>query len=173
LATAQIINEEYVTLGDAEKALGKSSRSVYRLVNAGHLRYRENPQSGEREYHAGDLLRIKENGILARRETVTRDSETTPQARRDTVPPLEIVPKTETFLMDLVTHAATAVAGATVSRPVPVTQKLWLTIDEASSYSGRTKAWLERASRAGTIQAELDGGWKIRRESLEAYGGHE
>jgi len=50
---------------------------------------------------------------------------------------------------------------------VKVSEKLYLSLDEASSYSGLTKAFLKRAIQEGRLNALMDGGYKIKRSELE------
>ena len=54
---------------------------------------------------------------------------------------------------------------------VEIHRKIWLTLEEAQAYSGRSRAWLLRLCRYGELIAEKDRGWKIRRGSLEQYNG--
>ena len=46
------------------------------------------------------------------------------------------------------------------------TEKLFLTIPEASRFTGLTEGLLRRQCQAGTLAAIKDGGWKIRRTAL-------
>ena len=50
---------------------------------------------------------------------------------------------------------------------VPVAQKVFLNLKEASEYSGMPKAWLVREIKSGKIKAIKAGGWRIRRADLE------
>ena len=45
---------------------------------------------------------------------------------------------------------------------------LFLTLTEAVARSGLSRACLLRKIKAGTLDAEKDRGWKIRRKDLEA-----
>jgi hypothetical protein len=58
--------------------------------------------------------------------------------------------------------------AVTVARPI---ERIWLTLEEARSYSGRSRSCLLRMCREGKLVAEKDGGWKIRRVSLEEFEG--
>jgi hypothetical protein len=46
-------------------------------------------------------------------------------------------------------------------------EKPVLTLDEAVAASGWSRTYLLRQIRAGTLRAQKDGGWKIRRRDLE------
>ena len=50
---------------------------------------------------------------------------------------------------------------------VPVEQKVFLNLKEATEYSGLPKAWLMREIKSGKIKAIKAGGWRIRRSDLE------
>ena len=50
---------------------------------------------------------------------------------------------------------------------VPVEQKVFLNLKEATEYSGMPKAWLMREIKSGKIKAIKAGGWRIRRAELE------
>ena len=53
------------------------------------------------------------------------------------------------------------------ARAVPVAQKVFLNLKEATEYSGMPKAWLMREIKSGKIKAIKAGGWRIRRLDLE------
>ena len=50
---------------------------------------------------------------------------------------------------------------------VPVERKLFLRLEEATEYSGMTRARLLRLIKEGSLDATRDRGWKIRRSDLE------
>lgn len=54
---------------------------------------------------------------------------------------------------------------------VAVSQKLWLTLDEAAEYSGLARADLLTLCREEKLTARKSGGWKIQRKSLEEFEG--
>jgi hypothetical protein len=49
-------------------------------------------------------------------------------------------------------------------------ERLWLTLKQASQYSGLSMALLQRLCAAGRILAVKDNGWKIRRAGLDDLG---
>jgi excisionase family DNA binding protein len=54
---------------------------------------------------------------------------------------------------------------------VSVRHKIWLSLEEAQAYSGRSRKYLLKLVKEGRIFAEKDGGWRIHRASLEAFAG--
>jgi hypothetical protein len=57
--------DEWIPSTKVITALGKSERSIQRLAAAGHLRWKQ--QDGRRVYHAGDVAKVKEEGIRTER----------------------------------------------------------------------------------------------------------
>jgi hypothetical protein len=60
-----------------------------------------------------------------------------------------------------------AVRELRVTRPFPI-PKVYLTLEEASEFSGLSFEYLERLIQEQTVKAIDDGGWKIRRRDLES-----
>lgn len=56
----------------------------------------------------------------------------------------------------------------TIQKTSETSEKLFLTIPEASDFTGLSAAYIRRACQAGTVAAIRDGGWKIRRTALVA-----
>jgi SM-20-related protein len=59
-----------------------------------------------------------------------------------------------------------AARALTVARPHPI-HKMYLTLEEASEFSGLSCEYLERLVQQQQVKAVDDGGWKIRRLDLE------
>ena len=58
--------------------------------------------------------------------------------------------------------------AAAVGQPqLRVGEKVYLTLGEASAYSGLSKTLLLRKVKGGELKAFKDGGWKIRRSEVE------
>ncbi len=60
-----------------------------------------------------------------------------------------------------------AVKSLNVTRPYPI-PKVYLTLEEASAFSGLSYEYLERLIQDQAVTAVDDGGWKIRRRDLES-----
>lgn len=163
------VPEGYLTLQQTMDELGKGKSTIERLYTVGDLRSTLVPRPGrkpERVYLAEDVTKWKD----AR------------QRRKDRRPPsqqkagtLQLVPKrTEISLAgtgEMMAGLRELIGQFTAPRAVRIQEKLWLTLDESAELSGRTRRWLLNACKNGGLIAEKDGGWKIRRSSLEAYAG--
>ena len=156
---AVVLAREWLPLEYALRSLGKSERSLQRLAAAGQVRWHFEGGTRRRLYHAGDLERVKEEGIPAGREEPQRVT-----APRGAVAALAD-PETRGFLENLV-------ARVTAPR-IGIAQKLWLSLEEAQAYSGLSRTRLLALCRAGRLVAMRDRGWRIRRASLEAFAGDE
>jgi excisionase family DNA binding protein len=65
-----------------------------------------------------------------------------------------------------------AAATAPASTPkVSLSQKAYLTLDEAVEYSGLTKSYLLMLIRQSRLLAVKTGGWRVSRRSVESLGG--
>ena len=154
---------EWLTLGETIATLEKSASTIERAVAAGRIRSKLEPRPGrkpERMYNAGDLERIKD----AEQE----------RNLRFPAPYKKPEPKSAAMLMGLQPEMISSLRDVMMewrNAPIPVTVKLWLTIEEAAAYSGRSRSRLLQWCREGKVTAERDGGWRIHRASLEASAG--
>ena len=140
-----VLTRDWMPPEDVIKLLGKSDRTIQRLAVAGHLRWKVENGTRRRVYHAGDVERVKDEGIQAGRQE--------PQRRALAAP--------SSALMRLPFQPA----------PIGIREKLWLTLEEASELSNLAKAYLLRAVNEGKLTAVKAPGWRIRRASLEAFAG--
>lgn len=155
------IGAEWLTRPEALRALEKSQSTLERLVAAGDIQTKQQEVEGRKPmtlYQRGDVERI----AAAPRRAVARI-------------PNNVTPELVRALVE-----RTAAPAA-----VPITEKLWLSLDEAVEYSGLARsdlaklcqislreqaAW--RAERLpGTLVVRKSGGWKILRRSLEEFEG--
>ena len=157
-----VIEREWVALEEATKMLGKSAKTVERLVACGELRSKLEARDGrkpQRLYHAGHLQRIKEQAIPA----------PAAEPKRALLPAktteIAIAPNFVTTLNDVMTKW--------LNRPesIGVREKLWLSLEEAQQYSGLSRNMLLDLCREGRVVACKSGGWRIRRASLEEFEG--
>ncbi len=151
----------WLTLPEAAERLRKSASTVERLVGAGHLRTKLEPVAGRkpmRLYSAEDVDKIAGAPRLnSRPNTPTSLAKSAPLSM-----PLAIPAEAISSLREVMTE------WRNTQPAVSITQKIWLNIEEAQTYSGRTRNWLLRQCKAGKLEAEKDAGWRIRRTSLEA-----
>lgn len=151
-----VIAREWVPLVEAMKALGKSQKTIERLIAAGELRSQLEPRAGrkpERMYHAGDLDRIRQHSI------------TVPAAEPKRKQQLAIASDAVTTVRDVVTRWLDR------AERVGVRERLWLNLEEAQAYSGLARNDLLALCREGKLTARKSGGWRIRRASLEEFAG--
>lgn len=160
MSNVGVIKREWLPIEAAVEESARSERSLQRLAAAGHLRTQRVRVEGRlmTQYHAGDLQRIKEEGILASRVGQERNGalvrsiesappaiaapERAPDGREKPLPPISVEPV-----------------------------RLWLPLSEASVYSGLSRTFLRQAVRAGKLKAVRAPGLRIQRESLERFSG--
>lgn len=166
---------EWLTLKETIEALEKSSTTVERLVASQRLRSKLEPRPGrkaERVYHAGDVERLKRAEEEGRRQPALVLPKAPPVPA---VPaPLALAPETR----DLARELMERLAGP---RPVALTEKLWLNLDEAAEYSGLARTFLRDSCvepehyKEGENLIGIRGGphnaLRIQRKSLEAFQG--
>jgi hypothetical protein len=171
--TVEIGGRDWLPVEDVMRTLGKSERSIQRLAAAGHLRWTFQHGSRMRLYHAGDVERVLEGGIQterlpAREPGAVHEAQMAgPAVMAVTTTPVALSSETSSFFERLVEKIA-------APRGVGVTDKLWLTLEEAVAYSGLSVA----AILAGIAEEKIVSGnlgrhgrRVVRRASLEAYRG--
>jgi hypothetical protein len=160
LVGATVLEGDWLTLAETVRAIGRSQSTVERLVGSGALKSKLEPRPGrkpERLYNADDVRRLA-------------DGHAPPNSRSLAV----IKPPPESRLAvskDTISAVRELMTEWRNDPQVPVVSKLWLTIDEAHAYSGRSRRRLLIWCREGKIVAVRDGGWRIKRTSLEAFAG--
>lgn len=149
---ATVLAGDWYTLAETIGKLNKSQSTIDRLVGAGELKSKTEPRPGrkpERLYSAEDVeklaIRVQEPSRALR---VIR-----PPAQSQ----LAIPPDAITALRDVMKD---------LRKP-----RLWLTLEEAEDYSGIPRAMLLELCKTTRLNAFKWRGWKIRRESLEAFEG--
>lgn len=165
----------YVSRERAIEILEKSETSIERLVRTGEIASRLFPAPGRRPiryYTEESLTKFKE---LEERKIAAR-------------PPSQLVKtvialKQQRHAEAEPTSLALAVPDAAVNtlrelverwlapKPVPLTEKLWLSLDESVELSGLARTDLLSLIAKGSVSARKSGGWRIRRASLEAFEG--
>ena len=154
--------------------LEKSDTSVERLVRNGDLESKLFPTPGRRPiryYVVESVEKFKEREerrIAARPPSQFAKTVTRLLKEKDR-------PESTSLALAVPDAAVTTLRELlkpfTAPKPVAVTEKLWLSLDEAAAYSGLARADLQRLIEVGTLAARKSGGWKILRKSLEAFEG--
>lgn len=167
----------FVTLAEAQDILGKSKPTIERLVATNRLERRivRTPGSPQaiRVFPRARLLELFEE-------------EKSKKAAR---PPSQLVPKPFGGMGDFLSRIAAGIVALvpilekhvenqrlqlTTPSPVRVPEKLWLSIAEASEYSGLGRKYLRELAMTGKIQALARGahhGVRINRKGLEDFVG--
>jgi len=154
----------WLTKAEALSMLGKSDRSLDRLVAARKVQRTTRPRDGrtpEPLYNRADLERLTAVDAFP----IAEEGGKQLTARRD-APPLPH-PAQLAALVDFASamRSLTAPSQAEAS----AIAMAWLTIDSASAHSGLSATLLRRLISAGELPALRDGRrWKIRREDLDA-----
>jgi excisionase family DNA binding protein len=153
----QPATDQWVTIEVATKALGRSERSIQRLVQQGALSQRREGVNGqaERLYSASDLARIKEQGIT----TMTALVPVKGGLGRD---------------IPIPARALANLALPPPPEPAPAANALWLSLEQAAEVSGLSESFLRGlidTEAIAAVKGGPHGAWRIRRASLEEYAG--
>lgn len=175
---------QWPSVEEAAVALRTSARSIIRHNERGELEFRKRPRPGkkpENVVNPADLERLKPQPYPVRMENGTGARFQDEIANLP--PPPMAGDRFERFLNAI--EAATtqralppAPEPAAAPRPEPpavaLDRKLWLTLPEASVYSGISSSKLRAAANEGLLRARPDGprgALIIKRASLEEFAG--
>ena len=154
---------EWINKEEACERLGKSEKTLERLVLTGEVESRLEPRPGrkpERLYHAASVERSKD-------EDDGRREERKAKALGALVPVAADGARESALVL-----ADVAREVAAPFQRVPLHYKLWHTWDEASAYSGIPRLYVKQLAQAGKIEAQKFGrSWRVKRASLEAFAG--
>lgn len=174
-----ILPAQWITIAEATKLLGRSYKTVERLVSAGHIKTMVEPRAGrkpERLYDSQDVSRLAErampraNGSVAASEGAPPDSLAIRKRPAPPSLPLEVLQPVVERMAGAMEQTAAAMTRAFDQKPEPA--KLWLSLEEAAAYTGLSKSDLKRARLEGKVTALRSGrGWRYRRVSLDDFAG--
>jgi excisionase family DNA binding protein len=158
-----------MTKEEVAQLLGVSTRAVERYTQAGKLsvKYEKGKTRPVAIYDAEEVKTLK----------VTIDN---PPLHRPTIPPIPDNPTTQALIptnpdQDRLAAFVGIVASQfeqarSKHQPVPLADKLTLTLIEAAQLSGLSKQRLREAIRDEKLHGQILGrGWKIKRGDLENY----
>lgn len=160
----------YVSLVEAMRILDKSHQQIDRYVKANEIESRMIHRPNRKPERI-----FLEASLILRRDKV--------QQRKEVRPPSQLGPKATPASLQIANVALEKIAAAGVGmasafesyinkpRAVLISEKLWLSIDEAELYSGLARADLLRLAKSGDIVARKSSGWKLQRRSLEEFNG--
>ena len=159
----------WLTRVEALEKLGKSRSTLERLVEVGEVSTKQQEVEGRRPmtlYKTADIERIA---------AAPPRPPAAPQGSQQ----LALASDLGNALRALLERQAAPQMAAPAPVVVRLTEKLWLTLDEAVEYSGLAKSDLRELCRLNygsvakppPLVVRKSGGWKILRTSLEAFRG--
>jgi len=160
---------EWPTEAEAAALLGVSVKTIGRYAAKGMVEMRKRHRIGKKAENIcnpRDLERLKPAAQAIVETAPPAPIPAPPVVQKDAGFPSGFAPLAPA-LRTLIQTISTALQDVQIERSRK--EKLWLTIEEAAAYSGRSKSWLLQACKEGKLVAEKDRGWRIRRASLEAY----
>jgi excisionase family DNA binding protein len=164
----------WLTKHQAAEAIGVTTKTVERFVQAGQIQQARWQRDGRGPllavYHPDDVARValeRRQGPLPPFVVPVTDERSNGnghglvqvESKLDS-PSIQLGPGTD-LLRVLVT------AAARVMSETSETSALFLTLDEASAFTGLTPTFLTKMIKRGTLPAIKDRTWKIRRKDLE------
>ena len=150
------ILDDWFTKSQAAAFLQVSEKTIERLARKGEIRRDTRKRPGVRPspvYSPEDLDRVKNAQVP---QVVVMP----PQAEAGSVPAL--APRA----VELPSFLQSLVNGP----DVPLRDKLFLSVKEATRFSGLPESTIRRLLRSGKLPGVKAGGWRIRRVDLEELG---
>lgn len=152
---------QWLSKQDAARALDCSTKTIEQLVHRGQLQqaFWKRPETGVKiaVIHPGDVERLRK--------------ERNPAAAPFVMPPAE-APQSRLparVLRGPLAELLRALAENSAKQPeVDLRHRVYLTIREASAYTGLPAAELRRLVRDGSLKIWPHGRWRVRRTDLEA-----
>jgi hypothetical protein len=186
-AAAKILSSEWLTTEETMTLLGIARRTVQEWAQSGFLHWKFQSVPGrkpERVYQRSEVENFRQHGPPKREQAARPKKEIAlrqPKSRANDDWDVPIMAEIAIAMTTIAKHlAAPALPPAPVSGPaVRLSEKVWLSLDEAAEYSGLAKNDLLRLCQeadpnsfgAPSLVARKSGGWKIQRKSLEAFDG--
>jgi excisionase family DNA binding protein len=170
---------DWRTVADASAEIGCSKRTIERLAAARKLEQRLRPTAGSPAvavYNPDDVARIASERRAAPAPFVLppgtahhsngngleheKFQTSTKIVRAGDDPIRQLAAAFERFLLSPPSPPVAATVAETLT--------VWVTVDQAAGLLGRTRTYVRRQIADGTLKAEKDRGWRIRRRDLEA-----
>lgn len=167
MSQSSVIPSGWVPLSEAVQKLGRSAKTIERLVANGELASRLIPMEGRKPQRV-----FSADSIKALRERINKRAERAPLLTPQ--PRLPVVHRSELALPENAIDELNDVVTRWLNRPTPpisISQKLWLTLDEAAELSGLPRSAVADFAAEGRITAMKRGAWFVNRASLEAFAG--
>ena len=168
-----LYNPDWLPLPEAAALLGRSPRTVERLAQANLIQTRSEPRPGrtraETLYSAADIQKAK------RSDNPDNSDNPAIPTKAVTEFPSTVASSTSKWspavlkAMQRFNEALTAQRLLREAESPRLTERLYLSLDEAQTLSGLGKAFLLREVKRGRLVACKAPGWRIQRESLETW----
>ncbi len=162
----------WVTKQHAADAIGVTTKTVERFVQAGQIQQARWQPHGRGQtivvYHPEDVARVaqaRQQGPLAPFVVPLQDGPAHRNGHGGSTA-LALTPPPPPPGDDVLRMLFAAALRA-VSETSQTSTSLFLTLPEAAEVSGLSETYLRRRIANGTLKAEKDRGWKIRRKDLE------
>jgi hypothetical protein len=159
---------EWPTEAEAAAMLGTSVKTISRYASQGKIEILKRPRPGKKPENVcnpQDVEKLKPTAHVMPESGLALVPNGNHPVRRASSEFVPLVPA----LGALIETISTAIQ--TMRTEPDGNGKLWLTIEEAQSYSGLCRKDLLRLCRDGKLEARKSPGWRIRRASLEAFAG--
>ena len=166
---------------EAAEYLGISTRALERYTQQGKLgvKYVRATRGKQARYQEGELAALKAELETETHKPVVSAQTPTTQLTGLTDTPVGVSELVEKFLLPLSAHLSELTKAVTDLQqpssaagrpPVPVEEKLLLTLQEVQSLTGLSREILREAIDTGELPAKIIGrAWRVKREDLEAY----
>lgn len=139
--------EGWIPKAEAAKMTGRGLRTLERMAQKGEIKQAYRPVPGRRDlpvFHPDDIQKLITEQVA-------------------------IVPEVGTPNLPAVRSRQVPAMSRREAEPIRLTEKFYLTLDEAAVLSGLPRALLERAVKSGELKGRKAGGWYIRREDLARF----
>lgn len=164
----------WLTKAETASRLGRSLKTVQRLAAAHRiasvaLRDPHVPGGEIWLYDPADVQRLATTGQPAVRPALVAPDRTRNGNGHASMTAIAALAPSD-GMPGLAPAQAVAIAAivTAVSRQLSTLSIQWLTVEEAAAETNRSQAYLRRRIKDGTLYAERDRGWRIRRRDLEA-----
>jgi excisionase family DNA binding protein len=151
----------WLTIPEMAAATGKSIRSIERLITLHKITVAKRPVQGMKPVTVIPPEEAEKHRAVLLRPTVEPQADNLPIRQPDRLPTKATLHQPDTR----------AILKALEQLRVPLSQKVYLTVQEASSYLGFPQSEIKRLLNAGVIPSiRLSNGWRrIARKELDHY----
>jgi excisionase family DNA binding protein len=172
----EVVSGGFLPIEEAIIESGMSRATIERRAADGRVRVQHVPQAGAKPkpyYSIEDLLELKKEKEM--RRALRPPSAIAPKPAEPKAVQLQLPEEVLALTRALVAAQTKLLAPLPEPEPpVPVTEKLWLTIREATRLSGIPRRYLRALCddpASGLLARRFGRSWRVNRESLQAWKG--